>query len=37
MITLNRSAREQYQQGTVIDDREDLKFGDLIFLIQDDE
>lgn len=31
MITLNRSARDQYQQGTVIENREDLKFGDLIF------
>jgi len=31
MIPLNRSARDQYQQGTVVENREDLKFGDLIF------
>jgi lipoprotein Spr/probable lipoprotein NlpC len=31
MLTLNRSARDQYQQGTVISDRSELKFGDLIF------
>jgi cell wall-associated NlpC family hydrolase len=31
MLELNRSAREQYQQGIVIDDRSELKFGDLVF------
>lgn len=31
LCELNRSAREQYQQGTVINDRNDLKFGDLVF------
>lgn len=31
LIKLNRSARDQYQQGTVIDDRAELKFGDLVF------
>jgi cell wall-associated NlpC family hydrolase len=31
MLQLNRSARDQYQQGKVIEDRADLKFGDLIF------
>jgi cell wall-associated NlpC family hydrolase len=31
MLTLNRSAREQYQQGVVIDERSDLIFGDLVF------
>ena len=31
MLTLNRSARDQYQQGKVISDRSDLKFGDLVF------
>lgn len=31
-ISLNRSARDQYTQGfTEIDDREELKFGDLVF------
>lgn len=31
MLTLDRSARDQYQQGKVISDRSDLKFGDLVF------
>jgi len=31
LIDLNRSAREQFQQGEVIENREDLKFGDLVF------
>lgn len=31
MITLNRSARDQYIQGTPISDRDELKFGDLVF------
>lgn len=31
MLTLNRSAREQYQQGIVINERSDLIFGDLVF------
>lgn len=30
-IMLNRSAREQFQQGDEIDNKEDLQFGDLIF------
>lgn len=30
-IDLNRSAKEQFKQGTEIDNREDLKFGDLVF------
>ena len=30
-LDLNRSAREQYRQGTEIDNRDDLKFGDLVF------
>ncbi|QQS34950.1 MAG: C40 family peptidase [Ignavibacteriales bacterium] len=30
-IQLLRSAREQYTQGTKIDNREELKFGDLVF------
>lgn len=30
-LELNRSAREQYQQGIEIDNREDLQFGDLVF------
>jgi cell wall-associated NlpC family hydrolase len=30
-LSLLRSAREQYTQGKVIDSREDLEFGDLIF------
>jgi len=31
LLDLNRSARDQYQQGIVIEDRSDLKFGDLVF------
>lgn len=31
MLTLNRSAREQYQQGMIIEDRRELEFGDLVF------
>jgi hypothetical protein len=31
LLDLNRSAREQYQQGAVIDNRTQLKFGDLVF------
>ncbi len=31
LINLNRSAREQFQQGEVIGNRSDLKFGDLVF------
>lgn len=30
-IQLLRSARDQYTQGTVIENREELKFGDLVF------
>jgi len=30
-VVLSRSAREQYEQGDVINDVEDLKFGDLVF------
>lgn len=30
-INLNRSAREQYLQGEVIDNKSDLNFGDLVF------
>lgn len=30
-INLNRSAREQYKQGEVIAERNQLKFGDLVF------
>jgi cell wall-associated NlpC family hydrolase len=30
-IELNRSARQQYQQGETISNLEDLKFGDLVF------
>jgi cell wall-associated NlpC family hydrolase len=30
-IDLERSARQQYREGEVIRDREDLKFGDLVF------
>lgn len=29
--SLLRSAREQYTQGRIVDDRSDLKFGDLVF------
>lgn len=31
LYELNRSAREQYKQGIVIEDRSELKFGDLVF------
>jgi cell wall-associated NlpC family hydrolase len=31
LLDLNRSARDQYQQGIVIDNRTELKFGDLVF------
>jgi len=31
MLTLNRSARDQYQQGIIVEERSDLKFGDLVF------
>lgn len=31
LLDINRSARDQYQQGTVIDSRTQLKFGDLVF------
>jgi cell wall-associated NlpC family hydrolase len=31
LLNLNRSARDQFQQGLVINDRSDLKFGDLVF------
>jgi cell wall-associated NlpC family hydrolase len=31
LYDLNRSAREQFKQGIVINDRSDLKFGDLVF------
>jgi len=31
MIPLNRSARDQFIQGTPVNDRSDLKFGDLVF------
>lgn len=31
MLTLNRSARDQYIQGKPINDRDKLKFGDLVF------
>jgi cell wall-associated NlpC family hydrolase len=30
-VALLRSARDQYTQGTIIDNREELQFGDLIF------
>lgn len=30
-FSLPRSAREQYQVGEIIDEREELKFGDLVF------
>jgi len=30
-LDLNRSAREQYRQGVEIDNRDNLKFGDLVF------
>ncbi len=31
LFELNRSARDQFQQGIEINDRSDLKFGDLVF------
>ena len=31
LLDINRSAREQFKQGIVIDDRSELKFGDLVF------
>lgn len=31
LLDINRSARDQYQQGIVIDDRTELEFGDLVF------
>jgi cell wall-associated NlpC family hydrolase len=31
MLTINRSAREQYKQGVVIENRNELEFGDLVF------
>ena len=31
LLDINRSAREQYKQGIVIDDKSELKFGDLVF------
>jgi cell wall-associated NlpC family hydrolase len=31
LYELNRSAREQYKQGIVIKNRDDLEFGDLVF------
>ncbi|MDP2363206.1 MAG: C40 family peptidase [Ignavibacteria bacterium] len=31
LLDLNRSARDQFQQGMVIENRSDLKFGDLVF------
>jgi cell wall-associated NlpC family hydrolase len=30
-IELQRSAREQYQEGNVVGDKDDLQFGDLVF------
>lgn len=30
-VDLNRSARQQYQQGEIVENIEDLKFGDLVF------
>ncbi len=30
-ITIERSARQQFQEGEVIDNMDDLKFGDLVF------
>jgi cell wall-associated NlpC family hydrolase len=30
-VNLNRTAREQYQEGTEIDNIDDLQFGDLVF------
>ena len=31
LLDINRSAREQYKQGLVVEDRSELKFGDLVF------
>lgn len=31
LLDLNRSARDQFQQGIVIEDRSELEFGDLVF------
>ena len=31
LLNINRSAREQYKQGIIINDRSELKFGDLVF------
>jgi len=31
LLDINRSARDQFQQGIVVDDRTELKFGDLVF------
>jgi len=31
LLEINRSARQQYQQGIVIENRSELKFGDLVF------
>ncbi len=31
LLNLNRTARDQFQQGQVIGDRSELKFGDLVF------
>ena len=31
MLSINRSARDQYQQGIVIENRNELEFGDLVF------
>ena len=30
-IELQRSAREQYQEGNIVGDKEDFQFGDLVF------
>ena len=31
LLDINRSAREQFRQGEIINDRSELKFGDLVF------
>lgn len=31
LLDINRTARDQYQQGAIIDNRTQLKFGDLVF------
>ncbi len=31
LLDLNRTARDQFQQGHIINDRSELKFGDLVF------